>query len=207
EDMMIDTSKFEDGLTAEARRELIMRVGFLWNCIFKRELLEKNDMTFRENCIYEDIDFLEILYFKAESIGFVRKSLYLHRDNERSSSRKRCDTDKFFNMIDEMIGNCLEKIKESKYADELRSTLEFQLLSISADIILLYAENKCMTFNRVEKLNDMIKKHFGDYTQNEYFRNKAFDELGELHRQILERYSPDTKKFYNNVKHIKYTNK
>ncbi|MBR1737309.1 MAG: glycosyltransferase family 2 protein, partial [Firmicutes bacterium] len=160
-DFMIDTSKFEDGMTITARRELIMNVGFLWNCIFKRELLEKNNMRFRENCIYEDIDFLEVLYFKIESIGFVRKSLYLHRDNERSSSRKKCDTDKFFAMIDEMIGSCLERCAQSKYMSDLKETIELELLGISGDIVLVYAENKCMTFNRIEKLNNMLKKHFG----------------------------------------------
>lgn len=71
----------------EERAKLVTSCGFLWHKLIKRSLIQDNRIVFRENCIYEDVDFLSILHLYAQKFAYLKEPLYFYRDVKKSSSR------------------------------------------------------------------------------------------------------------------------
>lgn len=63
----------------------IYGVPYLWNKIFKKDLIETNDIKFGKLRIFEDLEFVYKLYIKANKISKVDEELYYYvKDNEQS---------------------------------------------------------------------------------------------------------------------------
>lgn len=71
-------------LSIEKKKRLILHSGFIWSKIIKRSVITDNNIRFRENCIYEDIDFIKIVCLYCRNVGATSKILYNYRNNESS---------------------------------------------------------------------------------------------------------------------------
>ena len=65
------------------------KYGTVWSGVYKRELIESNNLFFPENLIYEDCFWSYAIILEARSIGIVKEPLYFYRQRNESLSNKR----------------------------------------------------------------------------------------------------------------------
>lgn len=71
-------------LTLSKKQTLMMHAGFIWSKIIKRNILIENNIKFRENVIYEDIDFIRKVILYLSKIAATEEVLYYYRNNSKS---------------------------------------------------------------------------------------------------------------------------
>lgn len=115
-------------LDGEKRSGLIIRGGYLWNKIVKRELIEKHHMRFRENVkMLEDSDFLNYLFAVAHSAGNVYEIVYRYNNIAGSLSKTKTQKD---------LAECFYATMEATYErthnlpnyKEIQDALEYSML-------------------------------------------------------------------------------
>jgi len=92
----------------------------IWNKLYKKEILEKNNIKFPIGLKYEDIPFVLEYIIKCNKISKVNKYLYnykIHKNSEQTTVDKR-----IFDII-EIMNNCLKKTNKEKLEDLYTSTL------------------------------------------------------------------------------------
>lgn len=81
------TIKKATGILDDAKRkELILHSGFVWSKIYRRNMIINNNIKFRENTCFEDIDFLRVTILYCQKIGSIDSVLYNYRDTLSSIS-------------------------------------------------------------------------------------------------------------------------
>ena len=86
---MLHTGRDTRGVLSDARKcDLIVSGGYLWSRLYRRELMEKCGILFREKCILEDSEVLVSLIAQARSVGAVEETLYWYAASEGSASKK-----------------------------------------------------------------------------------------------------------------------
>jgi len=202
--IFIDTHKFENGLTLDARANLIIYNGFVWCCIFKKEFLNTLNMFFREKIhIYEDIDFLLEVHSKAETVDFVNKALYRYKNTEGSLSKpsdKNQTATESERMMDELFKSILDRCRDSKHFEEIREAIEYKILEKSVSHLLFIIKNGKLSYKIISRLNKLLKKYIEDYSQNPY-KNNYTKYLGvkTIKGEIIKAYDMDSRKFYDNI--------
>ena len=101
--------------------------SYLWNKLFKREILE--DVTFPEGKIYEDFDVFTSLADKINRIAFSPVITYHYRMRKRSITHDNC----LKNLADylascEMRANKINSVEPSEFDDEKKNIYLYKLL-------------------------------------------------------------------------------
>lgn len=87
EEDFLTTSEAACGtLDIAKRKDLMLHGGFIWSKIIKREIIIDNNILFRENTAYEDIDFIRNVMLCCNNIGAINSVLYNYRDTSTSIS-------------------------------------------------------------------------------------------------------------------------
>lgn len=144
-----------------------------WNKLYRREVLQKGEVTFPEGLIYEDTAF----YIK--SIPFVEKESYLAEHLVyyylRGSSTMNANKSRKVADIFAVLGDILDFYKTKGFYEEYREELEYFCVKI-----LL-----CSSLSRVGRVTDhalkeellsetfrFVKENFPGYRRNKYFSGK-----------------------------------
>lgn len=81
-------------LDGEKRSRLLVRGGYLWSKLVRRELIEKYHLRFREHvAMLEDADFLDFLLAVAYSAGNVNDVIYRYNDTVGALSKTKKQKD------------------------------------------------------------------------------------------------------------------
>lgn len=142
-----------------------------WNKIYKKELLQ--NIKFKKNIWFEDVEFMLRLFPSINSIGVVNKPLYnyLQRENSITYTFNK----KLYNFIDNMEG-VIEYYKENNLYDEYKEEIEY-----------LYVRYAFATFmKRLAKAKDKkiykegyryaitkVKENFPEYRKNKYLKQNG----------------------------------
>lgn len=119
--------------------------GYVWNKIYKKELIEANNVVFDE-AIFEREDFLfNIDYFKhINNITILEECLYYYIQYEESLSRRKKDKtflDVFINALD-------EKLKNNYLSESI--TIEDVALELMADYIVNSVFKICKNYKDIK---------------------------------------------------------
>lgn len=138
-----------------------------WNKIFKKDLF-KNDVYFKKNVWFEDVEFIYRMLPYIKSIGVVKEDFnqYVQRPGSISNTVNM----KLYHYIDNMNG-VIDFYKERKLYDEYKKELEY------AYVRYIYAtfirSVKKFDYKEYLKAVDMaimnVKKQFPKYRRNKYF--------------------------------------
>jgi hypothetical protein len=138
-----------------------------WNKIFKRELFD-NDVYFKKNVWFEDVEFIYRLLPYIKNIGVVKEPFneYIQREGSITNTVNK----KIYDYVDNMNG-VIDFYHDRKLYEEYKKELEY------AYVRYLYA-----TFIRSVKRYDYdeymkavvfaiknVKEHFPKYRRNTYF--------------------------------------
>lgn len=159
------------------RSELIVSGGFFWSRIFKKSLLDRINIQFRENCILEDCETLMLTFAKAHNIGNVKEILYCYK-NYAGSISKYTNADSYFRNASaaiEAVYNTLSVLPNYK---GIQLAVEYAIVNfcvLIANSCLINGEDipEFIKKDRLKKvagyLQSMVKLPFAD---NKYIKNK-----------------------------------
>lgn len=197
ENLKTTINKLNGTLNTRKRKELILHAGFLWSKIIKRDILTKNNIHFRENKLYEDIDFLRVVFLYANSIISTDLVLYNHRCFNNSTTKKKdLDTVIFEKMETALaLSDTFKKLKAYNiYKEELTYVIYKIYMNVLDCAVTL--DKKYLNENMFKKLRDM----FFLACNNNYENNKYILKIDKVNRVLAESNNKDYKsilKFLN----------
>lgn len=198
ENMKTTINKLNGTLNTRKRKELILHSGFLWSKIIKRDILLDNNIRFRENKLYEDIDFLRVVFLYTKSIISTDLVLYNHRDNANSTTQNKDINTVILEKMETALtlSNTFKKLKAYNiYKEEITYVIYKIYMNV-----LDYA----VTFDK-RYLNDNIFKElreiFFEACDDSYQKNKYILKIDKVNRIFAESNNKD----YTSI--LKFLNK
>ena len=155
----IDRKLFDSNINAFFGRMAV------WNKIYKKDLLTKNNMTFRSKYWYEDLDFTVKVLSKVSKISYVDEPLYNYilRDG---STMNNSNINRNLEII-LAFDNILSSV-DKKYYDVIEYlAVDHLYISTIVRIINSYSNNK-MKLENINKLLEYMNKNFPNYKNNKY---------------------------------------
>lgn len=96
-------------------KKVFMNEFFLWLCLFRKDIIERNNILFIDHCRFkEDVDF--ILHYLRHSRNniYINEQIYFYRKHNNATTVKKCDYSKDI----EMLKDSLSKISNSEYVKD-----------------------------------------------------------------------------------------
>lgn len=139
---------------------------FIWNKIFRRSMLNKNNINFDNLKIFEDMEFTYMSYIKANKISLVDEALYYYnRSNEGSVTKGFGDK---FNDLFKAMSNILRYSKDNGCYDVL--LFKFAFITFNHAIIRfkmkIYKDERNIRREYIKKTFYFMDKEFPDWRSN-----------------------------------------
>lgn len=142
-----------------------------WQFLIRRKWYEKNNFSFREGIIHEDMEMISSLILYTDNFANVDEPLYIYYQNENSVLHKQKWDNHAFDIFPALEG-LYERFKkagsEKTYNDELEWFFIWNLLIDSAKDFMKFPEGK-PGFRRSRK---MLKKYFPAWRKNRFLKQK-----------------------------------
>ena len=174
-------------LDGEKRSRLLLKGGYLWSKLVRRELIEKYHLRFRENVMtLEDADFIEFLFAVAHSAGNVGEVVYRYNDTVGALSKSTNQKDYI-----ESFYTAMEAVYERTHNlpnyEEIQDALEYTMLryyssSINNCIEHYLAKEDFPTLETLEKLRKLRRRVIRSGYANQYLQ----DVLDSLNVKIMK---------------------
>lgn len=162
---------------------LVAGVPYIWNKIFKKQMIEENKISFNEFGIFEDLLFTYQCFLYAERISKRDKAFYYYRVRREGSATHHFNEKFFdiFNVMDILIQTAKETGQFEMLQDELMYTaLNHTIIRWETKVVPEELEIKKEFFN---KSLEYIQKNFSNYRE---------------HKLYFERYpDKDPKQYFN----------
>ncbi len=155
-----DKQKEDIGEIYQGKKEMLQKVRVVaWNKLIKREILEKEKITFPKGYRYEDVEFTYKLIPYLEKVSFLKEPCvhYIQREGSISNSQNE-RTKEIFEVLEHVIKHYQEKEIYETYQTELE---------------YLYTRYAfCSSFLRMVKIKDnKIRKRLLKETWNKVNQN------------------------------------
>ena len=141
----------------------------VWNKIYKRDILIKNKLEFKEKVWYEDLAFTLKAIMNSNTFAFIDEPLYDYLIRE-GSTMNNSNVQRNLEILD-AFNDILSYIKHNK-KEEYFSKIEFLAIDhiyISAIVRVLKAEaDDKVKRETINKLIDYMNTNFPDYKNNKY---------------------------------------
>ena len=141
----------------------------VWSKIYKRDILIKNKLEFKEKVWYEDVAFTLKAIMNSNTFAFIDEPLYDYLIRE-GSIMNNSNVQRNLEILD-AFNDILSYIKHNK-KEEYFSKIEFLAIDhiyISAIVRVLKAEgDDKVKRETINKLIDYINTNFPDYKNNKY---------------------------------------
>lgn len=142
----------------------------VWNKIYKRDILIKNKLEFKEKVWYEDLAFSVKAIMNSNTFAFIDEPLYDYLIRE-GSTMNNSNVQRNLEILD-AFNDILSYIKHNK-KEEYFSKIEFLAIDhiyiISAIVRVLKADaDKNIKKETIEKLINYMNKNFPNYKSNKY---------------------------------------
>ena len=157
----------------------------VWNKIYKKEFLLKNNIFFEEGMIHEDDLFTIRILFSTNKICHIQKSFYYYRINREESIMTNVNLEKRLKALQRIA----EKIKEYQkmMQTDIFSFLMLKILEIYYLIEIYEINNENIKKEKIKELEESIKINW----------EKLSKEEKEILKNILKKKIVNKKAFYN----------
>lgn len=118
--------------------KLIASGGYICSKIFRREFLISEGITFRDEYILEDMDYIMEVFCRMHMLSNVKEIMYVYR-NRGDSLSKTIDVDKYQHSTMSAMKAIYEKMSVMPCYEGIREAVEYamlQLYSYSINIVL-----------------------------------------------------------------------
>ena len=187
-DFAMVTNDMEGNINSKTRSVLLKKIGYAVTKIYKKELL--SDLRFRENAIYEDLDFLALAYIKAKKIGTVREILYRYKYYENSSSNTAYFDEIYYN-TKKLIQSYVSILSRFTLKKSEQDAIKFQIIRQYGRLLenFMIADRSSIGVEMKHSLED-LRRITRDSIKN--FKNNLFiDEIGNSSIILMEMNTQD----------------
>lgn len=161
-------------LNIEKRDYLVAYSGFVWSKIIKRNILIDNNIKFRENVTFEDIDFLPIVMLYLKNVYATERVLYYYENNLRSLSNTT-DTDIQIKGRMKTLRYIIERFKDLNSYEDYKDGITYIIYNLYIHMIkhytLLLDEDE-VNYEMYKELQEFFFELVNyDYRDNKYILN------------------------------------
>lgn len=183
-------------------------VPYLWNKIFRRDLIENNSIRFNDFRIFEDLEFTYRLFFLANKISKVDEPLYYYMKlNSQSLTAKF--SDKFFDIMPAM-DSLISFSKTIHVYEQFEDYLLYIYLNhmyIRMNANVSFSDIR-MKFKYIDECFDYLNSRFPNWKEHTYyFENRKRNKKRYISRGYWKRMSLILKIAQKNRKLCKYFKK
>lgn len=158
-------------LDIEKKKSLLVHTGSVWTKIYKKDMINKYNIRFPANLLYEDNEFIPAALLHAESFDKIRKPLYHYfKKNETSITKTKNSPHSFDRLI--TIINVIDYAKKLKVYETYKEELDFMLIKIYY-INTIWVILKNFDEIPIDKLYEMksyMKENYPNYKKNKYYK-------------------------------------
>lgn len=142
----------------------------VWNKIFLKDLIIKNNIKFREKLWYEDFDFSVNIYGLTQNIGFIKEPLYNYiiRDGSTMNNSNVKRNLEIILAFDEILKFYKSKKIYSKYKTYLEFLAIYNVYIATSVRVINAKADKKIKKEVINKINDYMYKNFKEFKNNEY---------------------------------------
>jgi len=164
-------------------------IGWLCTKIVKRNIITDNNLLFRENVVYEDVDYILLLLYYSTKIGKTNDHLYHYTNNEESiTNLYTINIEKKVGHYSEFFKRTISRFKENKayktYKEEINFTIFFTYGKLLRHIVVLLIASDKVDFkipfdiNMLKNLRDLILELDCGCEDNPYtLKNRSLPEI------------------------------
>lgn len=184
-------------LNSHKRNELISCGGYVYTKIYKKSFLDSLGLSFRENIILEDAEYVAYTYATAKNIANVCETLYYY-DNTNNSLSKQKDYIKNYNACFEAMKALYSRLSQLDEYEEISVSIEYAMVQLYIFSIiytlLWYKEDR---INRQAEAVSLLKalQDFSNskisipYSNNKYIANKIKND--DLNLAVINDQAPE----------------
>lgn len=161
-----------NSISENIKKNAIISAPAQWNKAIRRDLFLKNNISFPDGLIYEDLGTLPKLYLLTDKIKFIDEYIYYYRQQENSIMHTF--NKKIFNIypILENLKDYYDKNDEMKeYTNELEKIFIYNTFFIVNTL-------GCVKFNQKLKYQNesikFLKKNYPKWYRNPYLKSEKF---------------------------------
>lgn len=154
---------------------LLLDEAFVWNRIYKRDFLEKNNIQFDENiCFMEDTLFHRIALICSEKVVYIRDILYFYRIKRKGAQTTFTDYRNFSTFV---ISDKLFSLINNKRFVNVLPWMRYLMIGLL-----------CLGYERIE--NKYKKKYFIKIYKylKKYDMKENIKDIFSIYRKIRKRY-------------------
>ncbi len=172
----------------------------VWNKIYKREVILKNNIKFRSKVWYEDIDFTVKILFDNINISFIDEPLYnyLLRPGSTMNNSNIKRNLEIIDAFDEMIKYFKQNNIYIENYDKLEFLCLYHILITSITRVINTDVNMKDKKNIIKKLEKYVDSNFKNFKQNKYI--KYLDKNKKLIYKLILLRQYSIVKFIFNIK-------
>lgn len=140
-----------------------------WNKLYKRSLINDNNIKFEENLKYEDAPFICQALDKSKRIGKINKCLnyyVIHKNSETTTKDK-----KVFDII-KIVDIIRIYFKDKDYIKETLDKLTVRILT-NYNIQQRNQKDKKIAMSFIDKSFKYLQKEVPDYKDNKYYKSRG----------------------------------
>ena len=178
-------------LDIEKRGHLIAYSGFVWSKIIKRNILIDNNIRFRENVTFEDVDFLPVVMLHLKNVYASDLVLYYYTNNFESLSNI---SNNDIQIKDRMktLRYLVKKFKDLNAYEEYKDEITFIIYYMYIYMIKHYT--LCLDEEKVNyEMYRELQEFFFELVDYDYHDNKYILTLDKKKRMYAELNNVDYK--------------
>ncbi|MCR5507636.1 MAG: glycosyltransferase [Lachnospiraceae bacterium] len=186
-----------DDLSGKPDNEKISRLivsgGYICSKIFRREFLISEGISFREEYVLEDLDYILEVFCKMKMISNVKEIVYVYRDSGDSLS-KTVDVDKYLHSTVTAMRSMHEKLFSLPFYEGIREAVEYvlvQLYSFSINVCLKAIREGTQSKEKtLDSLRDLkaLKRML---VKGDYDNRFILDKIGRIDIEIMQQNDDD----------------
>ncbi len=160
------------------KKEMLTNVRVVaWNKLIKREILEKNNISFPKGLRYEDIEFIYKLIPYLNKVSYVDKEFvhYVQRNNSIANVQNE-RTAEVFTIFDNIIKYYQEKGFYEEYKEELEYSYSRILLCSSLKRICKIKDSKTRK-KLIEETFEKLYQQFPLWKENKILNNRSIKNM------------------------------
>lgn len=162
-------------LNTEKKKLIISNPGYVWSKIIKKDILIDNDIRFRENIAYEDLDFIPTVIIFCKKVCATNKKLYNYRHNKSSITNyytRKVHVDEKIEAMKELVNRFKDLQQYDIYRDEITYLIYITYSNMIQAILVL--EKDKINIDLFKKLHDFFLEVVDyDYSHNKYICNMS----------------------------------
>lgn len=148
------------------------KYGSVCGGVYRRRLIEQNELYFPERLAYEDNFWVYALQMNIGTVSFLDNALYFYRQRQGSTIHKK-NAEYHYDRI-EISKRLLNYAKDKQIFQKYHKALEFLFIEVSTlnTCYLLISAFDHPQINKIEQVKELLKDTFPKWKKNPFYKAK-----------------------------------